>query len=264
METNNPEFNKLLRAAQWAVFLLAVFLLVQTLGSLKGLKDSTPAHNVISVSGEGEAIAVPDVAVFSFSVSADAPDVSAAQAQVTAKMNPIIEALEGMGIEERDIKTTDYSAYPKYVSETSVCSPTYCPPSRGSVQDGYTASHSISVKVRNTADAGKALSLVGEMGATGLSGISFTVDDPDMVIEEARAEAIADAKEKAKTLSKDLGVRLGHVVNFYDNSGGMPYYGVGMGGDMEVAVRNTAAPAPDLPMGENKVRINVTVVYEIR
>lgn len=262
METNNPEFSKLLRAAQWAVFLLAVFLLVQTLGSLKDLRSSTPAHETISVTGEGEAFAVPDIAVFSFSVSADASEVGTAQAQVTAKMNPIIDALKGMGIEERDIKTTDYSAYPKYVSEASICSPTYCPPSRGQVQQGYTATHSISVKVRKTEDAGKALSLVGEMGATGLSGISFTVDDPDMVTEQARAEAIADAREKAKSLSKDLGVRLGKIVNYYDNSGGPYYYG--MGGDAEFAVKANSAPVPTLPVGENKVRASVTVIYEIR
>jgi len=119
------------------------------------------------------------------------------------------------------------------------------------------------VKVRSTEDAGKALALVGENGATNISNITFTVDDPDKILDEARAEAIQDAKEKAGSLAKALGVRLVRVVSFYDNTGGgpMPYYGEAMGGDM---MKVSSAPAPTIPTGENKVTVNVMVVYEIR
>ncbi len=253
-------------ALKWVkivLIVLTIFLAAEALGALKGLKAIDPAYNSISVFGEGEIIATPDVATFSFSVSADAKSVSEAQGQVTEKINTILEGLKAMGVEEKDIKTTDYSIWPKYRYEQILCTPTYCPPSR-QVEDGYTVTHSISLKIRKTEEAGKALALVGERGATNLSGISFVVDDPDKILDEARALAIADAKEKAKTLSKELGVRLVRVVSFYDNTGGgIPYYGeaMGMGGDM---VRSVKAPAPTVPMGENKITVSVTVVYEIK
>lgn len=248
---------------QWVrvvLILLAVFLLVEALGSFKDLHSVSSSYNSISVTGEGEVIVVPDIANFSFTVSADAATVSEAQEKVTEKMNVILAELKELGIEEKDIKTSDYSVYPRYSFDTVVCSSTFCPPTRQK-QDGYTANHSISVKVRNTEDAGMALTLVGDNGATGLSDISFTIDDPDKVVEEARAEAIKNAKDKAKILSKELGVRLVRVVSFYDNDEGVPYFAEGLEGDR---VKSSVLPIPDIPTGENKVKVNVTVTYEIR
>ncbi len=261
---NTEETQNVLKWAKISLIVLAVFLAAEALSSFKDLRNIDPVFNSISVSGEGEVISVPDVATFSFTVSADAKVTSDAQNQVTEKMDAILAGLESLGIEENDVKTTDYSIWPKYTYTPTVCSPTYCPPGR-QIQDGYTVSHSVSVKVRNTEDAGSALALVGEKGVTGLSNISFTVDDPEKILDEARAKAIADAKEKAKVLSRELGVRLVRVVSFYDNTGGgMPYYSysedmVGMGGDMV-----KANPAPTIPTGENKTVVSVTVVYEIR
>jgi len=254
--------QKILKWVWIVLIVLAVFLAVETLGALKYLRDINPAYNSISVSGTGEVISVPDVATFSFAVSADASEVSDAQKLVTEKTEVILTELKSLGIEEKDIKTTDYSVWPKYTYESMVCSSTFCPPSR-QVPDGYTANHSISIKIRKTQDAGKALALVGAKGATNLSGISFTVDDPEKMLNEARSKAITDAKNKAKILSQELGVRLVRVVNFYDNTGGgpMPYYAEGMGAD---SIKTSTMPVPTIPMGENKVTVNVTVIYEIR
>ncbi|MEK7176875.1 MAG: SIMPL domain-containing protein [Patescibacteria group bacterium] len=259
---NTEEFQKVLRWGRIAIIVLTVFLLAQALGALKELKGVDPAYNSISVTGEGEVVSIPDVATFSFSVSADAKVVSDAQAEVTEKMDAILAGLEALGVEDKDIKTTDYSIWPKYTYQSTICSPTYCPPGR-QVEDGYTVSHSILVKIRKTEDAGKALALAGDKGATNLSGITFAIDDPDKLLDEARALAIEDARAKAKVLSKELGVRLVRVVSFYDNTDrGIPYYAEGMGGDM--MLKASSAPAPTIPAGENKSIVSVTVVYEIR
>jgi uncharacterized protein len=244
------------------LIVLAVFLGVFTLNGLKGLRNPNPVYNVITVNGEGEAIGVPDVASFTYSVSEDAESVGEAQELVTTKMDKVIGALKNLGIEERDIKTIDYSVYPKYRYEALACTPGYCPPGR-QIPDGYTATHSVMVKVRETTKAGEALSAAGTAGATNMSSLSFAVDDTDALLNEARAEAINDAKEKAKMLADELGVRLVRVMGYNDNLGGgpMPYYReVGMGGAMDV----TQAKAPTLPTGENKYTISVSVTYEIR
>jgi len=242
------------------LIILAIFLGIQTLGGLKGLKNTDPAYNSITVTGEGEVFSIPDLATFSFSVSADANTVAVAQGEVTKKMDAILASLKALDIEDKDIKTSDYSVYPRYNYEVSPA--IYPPYPSKQVQDGFTASHTVAVKVRNTDDAGKALAAAGQMGATNLSSISFTVDDPDKLNQEARALAIKDAKEKAKALSKELGVRLVKVVSYSDSTDGgpIPYYreGMGMGGDV------MAQKAPTLPTGENKVKVVVNVTYEIR
>lgn len=261
---NTQETQNLYKWGYIVLIILAVFLGAQTLNALKGLGQTSPSYNSISVSGEGEVFAVPDIATFSFTVSADASSVSAAQEEVTQKMDVIIEALKAQGIEEKDIKTADYSAYPRYSYTQGVCTQFSCPPSR-QVLEGYTVNHNVSVKVRNTDNAGQALAAAGENGATGLSGISFTVDDADRLTDDARAMAIEDAREKAEFLADELDVRLVRVVSFHDSTDGgypIPYYArEGMGGDTAVALE---ARAPTLPTGENKVRVIVNVVYEIK
>ncbi len=257
---NSADGQRLIKWGWIVMVILAVFLAVSTIGAFRGWSDRDPAASTISVTGEGEVVAVPDVASFSFSVQAEAKTVAAAQESVTTKINAVLAALKEMGVEEKDIKTSEYSVWPKY--SYAPCSPTYCV-NGGQTLDGYTASHNVTVKVRKTDDAGKALGVVGEKGATNISGISFTTDDPDALLQEARVKAIANAREKAKVLTDNLDVKLGKVVTYSDNylPGPMPVYG--MGGVERLSVQDAKA-SPTIPQGENKIVVNVTVTYEIR
>ena len=87
-----------------------------------------------------------------------------------------------------------------------------------------------------------------------------------MVQDQARDEAIADAKQKAEMLAKQLGVRLVRVVS-YNDSGNYPQpmyardMAYGMGGAEN---QSTKAVAPSISIGENKVTSNVSITYEIR
>src|SRR3989338_6144941 len=95
-----------------------------------------------------------------------------------------------------------------------------CPPRPGkSVISGYEASESITVKVRNTDDVGTIMQGLGTIGVSNLSGPNFSIDDEDALKAEARKKAIDDAREKAKILAKDLGVRLGRISSFSEGGG---------------------------------------------
>lgn len=265
--------NRLSKAVLWAVILLAVFLGVKVLSSLKELsyigKGVYPS-NVIAVNGTGEVLAVPDVASFSFSVVEEGKTVKEAQDKATKKINSILEAVKALGVEEKDIKTTGYNSYPKYDYQQTVCTmqyPNYCPPGK-QVLTGYEVSQSITVKVRDTEKAGDVLTKVGELGAGNISGLDFIVDDLEKVKAEAREKAVADAKAKAKVLSKTLGVKLDTVVNFYENGDGaypIMYREAAMDSKV-MSIGGAVAPqaTPSVPTGENKIISNVTITYEIR
>jgi uncharacterized protein YggE len=192
------------------------------------------------------------------------PTVAAAQDDATTKANAITAYLKSAGVAERDIQTSNYSVYPQYDYTQQACQPNgICPPGR-QVLRGYEVRQSTTVKVRDTAKAGDLLSGVGSQGATEVSGLNFTFDNPDAVQDEARGKAITDAKEKADVLAKQLGVRIVRVVSFSESGnypGPIPYYkldsAVGMGGA-------EPARAPEISVGENKVTSNVSIVYEIR
>jgi uncharacterized protein YggE len=241
--------------------LLAVFLGAKAISALKEIKyvgAGVPATNIISVNGKGEVIAVPDIATFSLTVSEESPVVATAQKSATTKMNSILDFLKKSGVEDKDIKTTNYNIYPRYEYPGSML---YNNGKR--TLAGYVVSQSIEVKVRKTEEAGKLISGIGEFGAEEVSGLSFSVDKYDELVKEAREKAITEAKENAEKLADALGVDLVRITSYYDqNPIGPMYYGkaVGMGGDM----MNESSVAPELPAGENKIISNVSISYEIK
>lgn len=215
---------------------------------------------VITVMGEGEVFAKPDIGQFSFSVEAEGAEAAAAQQASAERTNEILTYLAEAGIAEADIKTQAYALYPKYRFEDQACPfGTFCPP-RNQVQDGFTVTQTIEVKIRNLDGAGALIAGVGERGATNISGLNFTIDDPAEIEAEARALAIADAEAKAEVLADNLGVRIVRMVNFYEETNGQPIYG--MGGDM--MERSMAASTPSLPVGENTTRRAVNITYQVR
>jgi len=218
--------------------------------------DGTYPSNVISVNGEGEVVAVPDVAEFTFSVNEKGASVEVAQGTATNKINGAIDFLKNNGVDVKDIKTTGYNAYPQY--QYTTCTGMVCVNEQKLI--GYEVSQSINVTVRDTTKAGELLSGVGKTGITNISGLSFKVDDPEKFKQEARLQAIEKAKAQAEVLAKGLGVKLKGVVSFSEDSG--PYYG-GMGGDVMMA-KEMSSSAPQTPAGEEKITSKVYVTYEIR
>ncbi len=245
---------------------LVLVMLVAALGTyayytLQQSKYIYTGPTTISISGTGEVVGVPDIGTFSFSVTEAGVDAATAQAGSATKINEILTALKEQGIEERDIKTEYYSLYPKYKYESAACFPgSYCPGKQ--VQDGFEVSQTIVVKVRDLTKAGSLLALAGEKGATNITGLSFTIDEPEILKAEARTLAIEDAKEKAQALAGDLNVRLVKMVGYYEDEYMTPYYDARMGGDMMMA--ESAQAAPSVPTGENTTTSRVTLTYQVK
>lgn len=266
------------RVVKWgsmSLMFLSIFLLVKIVADLKKLPNAGREiypQSTIMVSGQGEAFAIPDVASFTFSVTETSETVESAQGLLDAKISKSLAVLKEAGIEEKDIKTTNYNVYPKYEWSQKPCARgiepaggfTY-PCSNGQNElVGYEVSQSITVKVRKVDQAGDLVSKIGAVKVSNISGVEFTVDDREKYVKQAREEAISKAKEEAKILAKQLGVRLGRILYYNDNSGyPMPYYGEGMGGDM-MKVSSVAPARAELPQGETKITANISITYEIK
>jgi uncharacterized protein len=255
------------KVGAWVGTLLAIFLavlVVKQFISIKYIGKENPVFNSISVNGKGEAVSIPDIATFSFSVSEKAKTVKEAQTKATEKTNAALAAIRAGGVAEKDIKTLSYSINPHYEYIQGVCNQFGCPGAK-QVLDGYDVNQTIQVKVRDISKAGELFDTLGTAGIKTVDGLSFSIDDIDSVKAEARAEAIAQAKEKAEKIAKDLGVKLVKITSFYDSSDEQ-YYPYArevsaMGGDM-ISVK--AAVAPEIPTGEQKVTATVSITYEIR
>ena len=262
---NSLEKYKVAKYLSIFVIIVSIFFAIKALTALKEYRyvgKGVYPSSVISVNGKGEILAKPDIASISFSVMESAKTAKDAQDKATKKSNDTLASIKALGVEEKDIKTLNYNIYPKYETTSAPCSQFYCPPFKSEIT-GYEVSQTFEVKVRKIEKAGDVLAKIGEMGVSNVSGISFVIDDVDALKAQAKELAIKDAKEKAKELSKDLGVKIKKITSYYDNSDNMYGYGEGMGGGVMMSAKADSRVSPEVPTGENKITANVTVTYEI-
>ena len=254
-----------MRKIMATVGIVAVLALASyTYYTLKAAKYLYSGPTTISVSGEGEVLATPDVATFSFTVESKENDAVTAQNKSAETMSAILAYLKEAGVEEKDVKTEYFNLSPRYDYPQVVCTAWGCPPAGEPKLIGYQVSQNVSVKVRDTAKAGEILSQIGSKGAMNVSGLSFTIDDTNVFKAEAREKAIADAKVKAEALAENLGVDIVRMNGFWEEEmGSSMYYGKG-GMDMAMSGSSMSPRAAELPMGENIITARVNISYEIR
>lgn len=239
------------------IFILAAIIVVgliglwtvQSISSLWGWIGGYGPRE-ISITAEGKATVVPDIALLRAGVTTEGSAVEKIVAENNTKMNAIIEAIKGLGVEEKDIKTTNYSLTPRYDwLET------------GRVFRGYTLNQEISIKVRDFEKIGDVLEVSTSNGGNLIGNLQFTVDDQEKVKALALEDAIANAKEKAQSIAQASGLKLKKVVNIYE-SGVTPYYGVG--GAMTMDAKMESSVAPPIQAGEQEITVNVTLIYRVR
>lgn len=214
--------------------------------------NGSDSPHTISVSGNGTAYGTPDLATINIGVQSRHTDAAAAVAENTNKMNAITAALAGLGIEAKDIQTTNFSVYPQqeYDPQTG----------QATGVTTYVVDNSVNVVLRDLNNVGAALGRATEAGANSIYGISFGVSDPAKLEAEARAKAMADAKARAEQLAQAAGVTLDVPMNISEySSGPIPYavdskaaLGVGGGGSVPVS------------SGQLQISLSVNITYIIK
>ncbi|OGM99843.1 MAG: hypothetical protein A3B91_03065 [Candidatus Yanofskybacteria bacterium RIFCSPHIGHO2_02_FULL_41_29] len=271
-------YKYLVWAGTAALVMLTVFLVVTT----KQIKNTATTTNTISFTGEGKVFAVPDIAAISFSILTEAITSKKAQDDNSVKSKKVVDFLKSQGIEDKDIKTSGYNVYPQYGNYPRPCplpaqemmmeppsgtTPSSYPCIIDNIQkiSGYQVNQSFEVKIRDLEKISAVLDGLVTAGANQVNHLGFKIDDEEKIKEQAREMAIKNAKERASTLKKQIGIRLGKIVNYYEG-GGYPMYmkaydlarpesgGGGMGG----------GPVPAIPAGENEVVVTVTITYQIK
>ncbi len=204
----------------------------------------------ITVSGQGAVTADPDTALLSLGVSVLADTARDARDRAARAMNDLLDSLKGNGIDEKDINTTQFSLNPEY-DHTGGGQPRL---------KGYRVTNMVAIKVRDldrTPEVmDEAVDAVGD--PIQISGVSFTVDDPQSLLSQARAEAMADARAKAGELAQLGEVELGKPIAISETSGGLPPEFLGFARDLEEATTTPIEP------GQLDITVSVQVTYAIK
>lgn len=238
-------YKLLIRIAVIVLILLGIFLIVE----IGHVSNTAATTNNVSFSGEGKVLARPDIATVSLSIVTEASTSKAAQDENSSKSAGVVNFLKNKGIDDKDIKTIGYNIYPTYAY----------PYNKNPQITGYRVDQTLEVKIRDLNKVSEVLDGVVSAGVNQVNNLAFNIDNPDKLKADARSKAIDDAKTKAKELEKQLGIKLGRIINFSENVGGYPQpmiyeKGLGVGG----------GGGPTVPTGENEIVVDITLTYQIK
>lgn len=164
-----------------------------------------PPIPALTVSGDGEARAAPDEATIRLGVLAQAPTARAAQEQVNRVANAILDAVRKLGVPAEDVQTQDLNLNPVYAQNR--------PGEQGEPRiAGYQANNVVAVRVTKLDQAGPVIDAGLAAGANRLDGVMFGLRDDRAAREEALTAAVAEARSKAQTMARALGVRLVRIL----------------------------------------------------
>lgn len=203
----------------------------------------------LTVQGKGVIDVAPDMATIRMGVTAEAKTASEAMDRVSASTAEVLETLFKAGLEKRDVQTSDLSLHPLWSNRNSSKSG---PPRI----EGYQARNSVTVRSRDLAALGNILDAVIESGANEFNGLSFGLQNPEPLMDKARALAVADARWRAETYANAAGVLLGPIIEIIEGGGGAP---------RPMAMERMAMMADSVPIaaGEVGISANVTIVYAL-
>ncbi|GAB4480823.1 MAG: SIMPL domain-containing protein [Anaerolineae bacterium] len=207
-------------------------------------------QKTISVTGFGEASAAPDVAYVDLGISARGSELGTAVEDANTTMAAINQALAGMGIEEKDMQTSNFSVWVEEVYDRE---------GQPTGQRIYHVDNTLRVTVRDVEAAGDVIGAALDAGANSVNGLSFGIDDPTTLQDAARVDAIADARRRAEQLAEGLGVRVGSPITISE-SFSSPAPSPRM---FDVAMEAAAGAAPPISGGETTVSMQVYVTFEL-
>ena len=221
----------------------------------KYIGQEVESKNTITVSDTGIVYAAPDLVLVNFSVATEAKTVEQSMAENAEKMNGIIDSMKQEGVEDKDLKTTNFSIYPLYEYDRS----SSIWPEGKRILAGYEVSQTLEVKIRDLEKVSVFMQNAVDSGANQVGSLQFTVDDQDSFKKDAREEAIGKAKLKAQELAEQLGASLGRIIDFSEGESS-PVFRYSTA-DMEVGMGGGGVP--EIEAGENKIEITVSITYEI-
>lgn len=235
------------------VFFLALFAYTKLAGPIPFSISSviTTKTDTFTVTGEGKVMAIPDIAIANVGVTAQGASVKAVQQELNTKINAVTAAVKKVGVDAKDIQTTNYSISPTYDYQEATQRIT-----------GYQANTNVTIKVRDLARANEVVDGATGAGANQVGGISFDVSDKTKIEDQAREIAVNEAKKKAEAAAKTAGFSLGRVINYNENFGGQ--IPVPMYAKADMALGAPVREATQIEPGTSEIVVNVSLSYELR
>jgi uncharacterized protein len=231
---------------------IAALVALAPLVSAQTIPVQPQANTGISVVGQGIVLADPNVARITLGAEVFDQSLANAEAEAARRMDAVVTRLKAAGIADTDIRTTAFNINPQYDQGNQNNQP---------VLRGYQVQNLVEVRTTNVAGLGALLDDAVSSGATRVFGISFESDNMEALKNQARDQAMTNARAKADQLARDAGVSVGRplTIEESDASGVTPVRAF----DAAPAAAAQAVSTPIQP-GQLRVSTNVHVVWSIQ
>lgn len=187
--------------------MIALTLLASSLPIHAG--ESKMKNATIRVTATGESQAAPDMAIINLAVVTYDKTAQKALAANNKSMNDIVNAFKNNGIQANDLQTSGLSIYQSNPDKHH---------EKKNNERLYHVSNSLTVRIRDLANAGKIFDQAMTLGVNSVNGITFTNADTKPFYQEARKKAITEAMEKAETIAQAANLKLGKIIEINENN----------------------------------------------
>jgi len=206
-----------------------------------------PRERTITLNAVGRVYAEPDIATVQVGVVTEAATAAEALSRNTTDLRKVVDVLRAAAIDGKDIQTTGFHV-----------SPRYAPARDGNAAKitGYQVSNAVNVTVRDLAGLGGVLDKVVTSGANQIGSVRFDVSKSDVLKDEARKLAMANAIRRAQLYAMAAGVELGGVLSISEEAVFTPQPRSG-------AMMASAGAAP-IEAGSQALDVTVHVVWALK
>jgi hypothetical protein len=200
----------------------------------------------ITVHGTGMVSGKPDTVTITLGVQTQAPSASAALSANNQQADALVNALKAKGVEDKDVQTSQLSV------DTTNSSPT------GAIT-GYEVNNKVTVTLHDVNNAGAVIDAAGHAAgdAIRVQSLDFSIADDSALRQQARADAVHQAKEQAQQLAQAAGVHLGDLRSINESTSSTPPT------PMYRQMAPEAASGVPVQPGSEKLSVTVNLVYDI-
>jgi len=227
--------------------LAAAFAAVAILDVGTGMAaDSEKMERTVSVSATGKVTAEADVAQISAGVVTEADSAKEAIGRNSVVMTKLIEGLKAASIQAKNIQTTTLNVEPRYTQPKD---------GRTAIINGYRVINQVRLTVRDVKRLGEILDQAIALGANQINHIAFDIAEPEALKDEARKQAMENARRRGELYAKAAGGQLGPVLRISESVA-----------DVHPMPRGGMAMRASVPIepGTRSIEVEVHVTYALR
>ncbi len=209
--------------------------------------DDEKPRRTITVSASGSVAVEPDQARLTSGVTAEGASAREALTANSEAMKKVVGELKSAGIDPKDIQTSSFRVEPRYTRPAEGQAPKI---------DGYSVTNEVQVLVRDLEKVGDILDRLVTAGANQSSGLNFEVSKAETALDEARKQAVANARRRADLYAAAAGAEVGEVLTIVEGDASAP--------PRPMFARAMKADAVPIERGTETLEASVTITWALK